>query len=81
MARATLTDKGSQKAQRIYNPVQKRLYTLREAATYLGQSEWGMRELMWKRLIPVVKANGGRKVFFDVEDLDDFVEKNKAVYA
>ena len=31
----------------VSNPKQKRLYTLKEAAEYLGRSEWGMRELIW----------------------------------
>ncbi len=58
----------------------KRLYTLKEGATYLGRSEWGMRELIWAGVIPVVKPQAGRKIFLDVQDLDQFVEKNKAVY-
>jgi hypothetical protein len=35
MARQTLTEKGTQKAQRIHNPVRRRLFTLREGAEYL----------------------------------------------
>jgi hypothetical protein len=34
---------------------QKRLYTLKEAAEYLGRSDWAMRELMWKGAIPYVR--------------------------
>jgi hypothetical protein len=62
-------------------PEQKRLYTLKEAAQYLGRSEWGMRDLAWKRLIPTVITKGGRKIYFDIMDLDDFIEKNKALYS
>ena len=80
MTKQTLTDRGSQKVQGIYNPLRKRLYTLKEAAEYLGRSEWGMRDLVWKQQIPVVMNNGGRKIFIDVRDLDDYVEKNKMVY-
>ncbi len=58
---------------------QKRLYTLKEAAEYLGRSEWGMRDLMWKGEIPYVCQKGGRKLFFDIVDMDEFVEKNKSV--
>ena len=58
----------------------KRLFTLREAAAYLGRSEWGMRELAWAGKIPVVKLEGGRKIFFDIEDLDDFIRQNKSTY-
>ena len=81
MGKETRTDKGLAKAQGIHNPMCKRLYTLKEAATYLGRSEWGMRDLIWKREIPVVKNSGGRKIFLDVQDLEEFVEKNKAVYS
>ena len=58
----------------------KRLYTLREGAAYLGRSEWGMRELIWAGVIPVVKPQAARKIFLDVQDLDRFVEVNKSVY-
>ena len=57
------------------------MYTLKEAAQYLGRSEWGMRELVWKRLIPTVITKGGRKIYIDVIDLDAFIEKNKAFYS
>ena len=67
-------------SQGISNPLEKRLYTLKEAAFYLGRSEWGMRDLMWKQLIPVVREPGARKVFFDRSDLEKYIEKNKAVY-
>ncbi len=58
----------------------KRLYTLKEGAAYLGRSEWGMRELIWAGVIPVVKPRAARKIFLDINDLDRFVETNKAVY-
>jgi hypothetical protein len=58
----------------------KRLYTLKEGAAYLGRSEWGMRELIWAGVIPVVKPQAARKIFLDVQDLDRFVEANKSVY-
>lgn len=60
---------------------QKRLYTLKEAAHYLGRSDWAMRELVWKGLIPTVKTSGARKIYFDIIDLDAFIEKNKAFYS
>lgn len=58
----------------------KRLFTLKEGAAYLGRSEWGMRELIWAGVIPVVKPQAARKIFLDVQDLDRFVETNKSVY-
>lgn len=41
MAKQTHTGKGSQKAQGICNPLCKRLYTLKEAAEYLGDPNGG----------------------------------------
>jgi len=66
--------------QGISNPLGKRLYTLKEAASYLGRSEWGMRDLIWTRAIPVVRQDGGRKIFLDIHDLDDFINRNKSTY-
>ena len=60
--------------------MRKRLFTLKEAAQYLGRSEWGMRELIWGGRIPVVREEGGRKIFVDILDLTAYVEANKAVY-
>jgi len=68
------------RAHGITNPLAKRLYTLKEAAEYLGRSEWSMRELVWARKIPVVRQEGGRKIFVDILDLMEFVEKNKSTY-
>jgi hypothetical protein len=80
MSSKTLVNTQSRKAQGIINPMQKRLYTLKEAAEYLGRSEWGMRELVWAGFIPVVKQRNARKIFLDINDLDMFVESNKAAY-
>ena len=43
-------------------------------------SEWGMRDLIWKQMIPVVKQPMCRKIYLDITDLDAFIEKNKAIY-
>lgn len=53
----------------------KRLYTVKEAAEYLGHTIWGVRSLIWAKTLPVVQ--NGRKQFLDLFDLDDFIEKNK----
>jgi excisionase family DNA binding protein len=60
--------------------VPKRLYTLQEAAIYLGRGLYGMRELVWSGEIPVVKGNNGRKIYVDIMDLDNYIERNKSVY-
>ncbi len=53
----------------------KRLFSVEEAAAYLGISKWTMRELGWADKVPPVRFN--RRVYFDVGDLDDFIEKSK----
>ncbi len=79
MANKTQTDKGLQKAQGIGNPVRKRLFTVKEASEYLGRGVWGVRDLIYKREIPVVKEQGARKQYLDIVDLDNYINKNKAV--
>jgi len=64
----------------IRNPMRKRLFTLKEAAEYLGRGDYGMRELAWAGDIPVVKKEKDRKLYFDLVDLDSYIEKNKRTY-
>ncbi len=52
-----------------------RLYTVKEAASYLRLSPWTVRGLGWNGEIPQVKI--GRRVLFDRRDLDAFVERSK----
>ncbi len=80
MAKKTLTDKTFQKARGIDSPLRKRLFTLKEAAVYLGRSEWSMRNLAWSHKIPVVKEEEGRKIYFDIVDLDKYISNHKAAY-
>ena len=53
----------------------KRLYSISEAATYLGRTDWSIRELIWQGKLPQVKV--GRRVHLDIRDLDSFIEANK----
>jgi hypothetical protein len=39
-----------------------------------------MRDLSWSGQMPVVRNEGGRKLFFDIRDLDAFIEKRKSIY-
>jgi hypothetical protein len=80
MARKTQADTELKKAQGIHNPLCKRLFNLKEAAEYLGRSVWGVRALIWSQVIPVVKQDGCRKMYLDVNDLNAFIEKNKVIY-
>jgi hypothetical protein len=62
------------KAQGIFKP---RLLPLKKAAEYLGLTVWAMRERIWAGDIPVIRFPGGRKMFIDVQDLEDFIKNNK----
>lgn len=59
--------------------IAKRLYTLKEAALYLGRSPWSMRELVWAGKIRFIKD--GRKMYFDIKDLDNYIDKNKTTFS
>jgi len=39
-----------------------------------------MRELIWAGKIPIVRGDGDRKIFIDVKDIDDYIERNKSIY-
>ena len=71
---------GTKKSQGGSTALRKRLFTLKEAAEYLGRSEWSMRELIWAGSIVVVRVEGGRKIFLDIEDLNEFINNNKSIY-
>jgi len=68
------------KAQNTTAPLFKRLYTIKEGAGYLGRSDWGMRELIWAGEIPIVRTEGGRKIFLDIQDLDAYINRHKETY-
>lgn len=53
----------------------KRLYTLHEAAVYLGRSTWSVRRLIWDGVLPSVRVGG--RVHVDLLDMDEFIERNK----
>lgn len=53
----------------------KRLYSVPEAAFYLGRTVDALREIIWAGKIPYVKD--GRRVLLDVRDMDEFIELNK----
>ncbi len=55
----------------------KRLYSIPEAAAYLGRSVWSMREMVWAGKLPAVRD--GRRIFVDLEDMNTWIERNKVV--
>lgn len=56
----------------------KRLLTIDEAALYLGRRKWGVRELMYAGKLSFIKV--GRRIHFDIRDLDKFIERHKTSY-
>lgn len=53
----------------------KRLYTVPEAAYYLGRSVDAVYEMIWAGKIPYVKD--GKRNLIDIKDLDAFIEQYK----
>jgi excisionase family DNA binding protein len=53
----------------------KRLFTVKEAAVYLGSTTWCVRSLVWERKLP--KLMMGKRLVFDRVDLDKFVDQLK----
>ena len=62
-------------------PLDKRLYTVQEAAQYLGRSRYSMRTLIWNGKLPVIKNGEGGKMWLDVNDMDLWIDRNKTEYA
>ena len=55
----------------------KRLYSIPEAATYLGCTVLAVRTFIWGRRLPAVRL-GRRKLWLDLRDLDRFIEESKS---
>jgi len=55
--------------------VKPRLYTLEQAAVYLGRSKEAVRHMANSGKIPTVR--GDRCMAFDVQDLDNWIQENK----
>lgn len=56
----------------------KRLYSVPEAAFYLGRTVDALREMIWAGKLPCVQD--GRRKFLDIRDLDEFIDRNKHTY-
>jgi excisionase family DNA binding protein len=76
-----VTEQGLARAHRIANPVErpaKRLYSVKEAAHYLGRSVYALREMLWAGKLPYIKD--GRRILLDIKDMDAWAEKNKVQF-
>jgi excisionase family DNA binding protein len=61
------------------NRPSKRLYSIPEAAVYLGRTDWAIREMLWAGKIPCIRD--GRRVLLDVNDMDRWIEKQKTTFS
>jgi len=59
-------------------PLKKRLLTVKEASVYLGRSVPSVRELVWNGSLPIIRE--GRRIHFDIHDLDKWIEQRKTRY-
>ncbi len=73
-------ERGSKKGRYVTESI-KRLYTLKEAAEYLGRTIHAVRELIWAGKLEVVRDTPKGKQWVDIRDLENFVEKFKSFAA
>ncbi len=59
-------------------PIQPRLLSVMETATYLGRSVVAIRELIWKGDLPIVRRD--RRIHLDKNDLDAWIDRHKMRY-
>lgn len=68
-------------ARGISNPLRpalpRRMYSVKDAASYLGISEWNLRDLLIARVFPVLRHGERGKIYIDVANLDVYIQKNK----
>jgi len=62
-------------ALEVRSAVSPRLLTVPQAASYLSASVWAVRSLAWSKEVPCVRI--GRRVLFDLRDLDRYIERAK----
>ncbi len=55
--------------------ITKRLYTVSEAAEYLGRSVNAIREMQWAGKLPYIKD--GKRILFDIRDMDSWIESHR----
>jgi excisionase family DNA binding protein len=66
------------KGQRILKPayhINKRLYSIRETADYLGRSPWTVAEMVRTGKLPYI--SDGKRKFLDIQDINHWIEINK----
>ncbi len=58
---------------------ERRLFTQKEAAVYLGISYWMLRDLIYRGEIPVVPITQ-RKKMVDMADLNSYIARKKSQF-
>ncbi len=53
----------------------KRLYSIKEAAMYIGRSERALREMIWAKKIAVIRD--GKRILLDIRDINEWIETHK----
>jgi excisionase family DNA binding protein len=56
----------------------KRLFSLKEAAIYLGRSDWSVRDMLWSGKLPYIKD--GKKFYIDILDLEEWINRTKQTF-
>ena len=65
----------------MYNPtitepkITKRLYSIDEAAYYLGRSPWTVAEMVRTGKLPYIRD--GRRKLLDIQDMDKWIKNNR----
>jgi excisionase family DNA binding protein len=72
---ATIRSQILAEQQRRPQSTDQRLLTAKQAAVYLGRTESAVRQLIHKRVLPVVRFD--RVIRIDVRDLDRLIEENR----
>jgi hypothetical protein len=68
------------KLETVKKDTMRRLFTIKEAAEYLGRSVPGMRELLYSRELKCIQGGpkGQGKIWVDIRDLDSWIEDHKS---
>jgi len=60
--------------------ISARLVKTKQAAEYLAISQWKLRNLVQRGLIPYIEDGGGTSPWrFDIRDLDAYIERSRRV--
>jgi hypothetical protein len=71
--------KGKKREQWMHDPVRQRLMTVEQTAEYLGWHPNTVRStLLYSQEVPVIRLSKNGKVWIDLKDLNQWIEKKKS---